>query len=393
MYKLAAILYFLFLNLGFSQGWESISDFPGNARDDGTSFTIGDTVYVGTGLNSWWSPEADFYAFDVVSELWISVTSLPSGKERQYASGFSGNQNGYVFGGVNGSTLLNDLWEYDPLNDTWVEKMPLPSFGRSGSASFVINDTAYIIGGKSPTLDAVDEVWAYSILNNSWVQKNNLSFGKRWRVSVASDDTSGFLIFGKDELGDFQDELYTYDPASDSWTLLSTFPNGGRTHSSLLVESNTLKVLFGLDEINEFTNDYWSYNLNLNSWNSLNSLPASPRKGGIGFFGNGKVFYTTGIDTANVRLVETWKFDPFLVLKENDLSDLKVYPNPAENIINIQNSQEEIIGIKIRGINGVVLLEGKSSKFLNISFLNRGVYILEVSYQSHFERVKIIKTN
>lgn len=102
-----------------------VVEFPSSPRDDGTSFIINNTAFVGTGLSPWWTNEADFYGFDFVSENWFEIASIQASEGRQYACGFSVNNYGYLFGGYNGTNFLNDLWCYDPTANTWIEKLYL----------------------------------------------------------------------------------------------------------------------------------------------------------------------------------------------------------------------------------------------------------------------------
>src|SRR5436189_985307 len=80
----------------FAQTWTQLPDFPGTARDDAASFSIGGKVYVGTGMDVGFSLTNDWYAFDTWTETWDVTSPLP-GTSRQYCSGFSINDFGYLF--------------------------------------------------------------------------------------------------------------------------------------------------------------------------------------------------------------------------------------------------------------------------------------------------------
>lgn len=323
------LLIFGLLLIQFSilaQNWQQLTDFPGNQRDDGTGFIIGDTGYFGTGLTPWWTAERDFYGLNLTNDSWFSLASLPADEERQYACGFSNNiTKGYVFGGYNGTQYLNDLWEFNPASNSWMALSPLPDSGRSGSTCFVLNDTAYIIGGKTAINTALNEIWAYSLNANTWIQKNSFSFGNRWRASATSKNGKGYMIFGRDENNFFHNELYEYAPAQDSWIQISNFPSLGRSHASMSVINDALIVCFGLDSLNNSHNDLWKYEVNQNTWINFPGLPESERRGGIGLAHQNILYYTTGINEANERLVQTWKFNPVLsttVLQTNKKIEL-----------------------------------------------------------------------
>ena len=309
MKRLVILLLFFMFFQASAQDWNQISDFPSTSRDDGTAFLIGDLAYFGTGITPWFAPLGNFYGLNLQNDTWFSIASLPSGKERQYASGFSGNQLGFVFGGYNGTNFLNDLWQFDPISNSWIEMTPIPAVGRSGAACFVLNDTAYIIGGKTANNSAIDDVWAYAILTDSWVQKNDLPNGNRWRASAATLNNNGYLIFGRDETNGFHNELLAYNQNSDLWSQISTFPYIGRSHAALLSVGEDLIVCFGGDSLNTYHNDLWSYSISLNTWHSLPDLPAEGRRGGMAIASNnGTIYYSTGLNSQNQRVKETWKY-------------------------------------------------------------------------------------
>src|SRR5882672_7516282 len=101
-----------------AQLWEQLPDFPGTARDDAASFTLGTDVYVGTGMEVGWGLTNDWWRFDGEEHQWEQITSLPA-TPRQYCTTFTIGSKGYVFGGLDANGPLNELWVYDPLADSW----------------------------------------------------------------------------------------------------------------------------------------------------------------------------------------------------------------------------------------------------------------------------------
>jgi len=148
MIRILFVLFLLPCISTFAQDWVQLSDFPGTKRDDGVSFKIGDIAYFGTGLDESFTAQNNFFVFDLTTELWSSIQSLPEPEGRQYATASGFNDNGYVFGGISNGQFLNDLWKYNPLNDTWIELDSLPGEGRSGASNFILNNQWYIIGGE-----------------------------------------------------------------------------------------------------------------------------------------------------------------------------------------------------------------------------------------------------
>ena len=87
-----------------------------------------------------------------------------------------------------------------------------------------------------------------------------------------------------------------------------------------------------------------------------------------------------------------WKWSDFS-LSQDDVSNesnLKIYPNPVNNFLNI-NSSNEIISI-IYDITGKVVLES-NSKNINLEKLTKGIYIIKIKDLTNniTESIKIIK--
>jgi N-acetylneuraminic acid mutarotase len=94
-----------------------MAEFPGNARDDASSFVIDNVAYVGLGFGEGFQYEKDFYSFSEING-WKKIKDFP-GVPRQYAAAFVYNNKGYIFGGYSSLGALNDLWEYHPQSNEW----------------------------------------------------------------------------------------------------------------------------------------------------------------------------------------------------------------------------------------------------------------------------------
>lgn len=378
-----------------SQIWTSINDFPGLARDDGTSFTIGNKSYCGTGIVPFYTLR-DFYHFNVDSSSWSNIKSLPQGEQRQYACGFASDSFGYVFGGVNDSEFLNDLWAYNPRNDNWEQKYLLPSSPRAGASSFIIDDIAYIIGGKTDNLDAISEVWAYDMTNNNWNRKNNLPFGSRWRASGAASDSLGYIAYGLDSNLNYHSEIYQYDPRSDSWSLVTSHPRGSRNYVKMHLIGNQLISIAGMDSSSKFLNDCWSYNLSSSTWKELDTIPSQGVRGGMSFVSNNAIYYSSGLGEDRVRTKESWRLENATILLENNIpNNFNVYPNPFQEKITINiSSLEKISTFDILDIQGKVVKSGminQKEEKMDLTDLDKGIFFILIKDESYTYIKKLIK--
>lgn len=380
-----SFLFFLFPLFATAQTWSALDDFPATERDDGVGFVIGDKAYCGTGLTPWWAELNDFYTFDLSNDSWSAIAPLSDGEERQYASAFTNGNEGFVFGGLAGGNYKNDLWQYNPEEDEWIPKTALPATGRSGSTSFVIGDIVYLIGGRNDTSNALDEVWAYDMTNDSWSQQDEFPFGGRWRASGITINGKGYLIFGRDENGYFRKNLVEYDPEEDDWSIVGTFPEFGRTHAAIQAFGDQLVFFGGIDSLQTAHNDYWRFSLTDLSWQELTPLPDNGRRGGISFVYNNVFYYTTGIDTENERLRETWKLDnPTSVVDFTNETEFQLFPNPASDFftINLQANFSGPVYCTVYDSGGKVIrkmMHINSPAEIDASEWKPGIYFVHVS--------------
>ena len=110
------------------------------------------------------------------------------------------------------------------------------------------------------------------------------------------------------------------------------------------------------------------------------------------------IFFNFGVDGATAG-EKTYYFDnasfsqPILGVEKNEFSNnLILYPNPVEDILNI-NTTSKITNIKIYNILGKKVKEIKKleNSFLNISDLNGGIYLLKIESETGLVTKKIVK--
>ncbi len=88
-------------------------------------------------------------------------------------------------------------------------------------------------------------------------------------------------------------------------------------------------------------------------------------------------FYSVSSD--NEYYLDDFYFGYFpLGVEENTLADFSVYPNPANDEVNILFN-EEIEEVRIYDLSGKLLLSGFSEKKVDVSALTTGLYFMELS--------------
>lgn len=113
-------------------------------------------------------------------------------------------------------------------------------------------------------------------------------------------------------------------------------------------------------------------------------------------FHGGFSAYCHGEDARNI-LINTygWSigdggYDCTMDVEENQLREIVVFPNPVKSILFIEGS-EKIKNISITNLLGQNVLQIPATNEIDLSFLNNGVYILELSDNISTKVQKIIK--
>lgn len=102
----------------------------------------------------------------------------------------------------------------------------------------------------------------------------------------------------------------------------------------------------------------------------------------------------------NMFLTQGFQQPNYLTTSINEFPDLsfnvKIYPNPAENILNINllNFENQIFTVQIYDLAGKLIIENtldKSINQLNIEELSKGMYMLKLYDQSETKAYKSFK--
>lgn len=321
------------------QFWEQVASFPGSGRDDACRFSIGDLHFCGTGRGTNFACTGDFYVYNSLGAQWNSVAALPLWQERQYATGFSYQEAGYVLGGENcNGYYFKTFWRYAPLTDTW-ELMPeFPGTGRAGAQHFLLGSDLYWIGGRNDS-GILNEVWCFHFDTQTWQQLGNLPFAGIWRGLSFSYNGSGYIACGRNnennQIG-WNNATWQYNPSNDQWTNCTNLLDfGSRMYVGSAQEDATLFVFGGVD-----TNEFVASSLekfNLNSFQSESLLPFSgaSRKGCISFVGNGFFHLSTGI-SGTERLNETWRIAFSPEAQINEIENFEVSTTLEEALLQVQ---------------------------------------------------------
>ncbi|WP_121665294.1 T9SS type A sorting domain-containing protein [Mesonia aquimarina] len=79
---------------------------------------------------------------------------------------------------------------------------------------------------------------------------------------------------------------------------------------------------------------------------------------------------------------------PLLSTDKNEHKKVKIYPNPSEGLVNIQNSS--LIKIQIFNLNGKLIKECKPDNEIDLSEISKGVYLIKLFSEKNVSLEKLI---
>ena len=193
---------------------------------DGRIYAIGGAPSGGSYPN----PTAEVDAYNVYTNTWTQVASLPTARYglaaaagpdgRIYAvSGFNGN--------ANTPSATGEVDAYDIPTNTWTRVADCPIVGNHLAAATGTNGTIYAIGGSNNvTINTVD---AYNVYTNTWTQVASLPVARTDGAAVTGHDGRIYVMGGSDYVGGgiFDNpitETDVYNPTTNTWSQVASAP-------------------------------------------------------------------------------------------------------------------------------------------------------------------------
>ena len=364
-----------------------------------------------------------FFNFIYSQDAWVQINDFSF--ETRIKTSYATDDKGYILL-YNDDNSIVEFYSYDPTLDSYEQLADFPNQLNDFYTSFVIDNEGYVLYQDFDTSDAVVLLYKYNKIQNTWEQKtsaifDDFGFGV-FNGTAFSINDKGYLASSGGANGNFKE----YDPINDSWIAKNNYPGPSEGENLDFTIGDIGYLVFGFDDFNYYP-ILWSYNQNTETWTQLEDIPwsggyiakASFAIGEYGYVGinpavGSKVFYRylpssnnweliencgywtgacfsfsindigyvgagSGEDPVNDGTKQVWKLDPDLLsLGNNDITSLKLYPNPANELINIQN-QESSLDYAIFDINGKHISNGTIlNNQISISHFRNGTYIIKL---------------
>lgn len=344
--------------------WTQLVDFLGGSRQSAVGFTIGSEGFGGTGYSS--GSLADWYSYNPATDTWTISTTLPD-SSRYATLGLSSSTNGYLLGGKTNSGASNDLWKFTPgTTASWDSLEAFPGGGRYNLVGFVINDCVYA------GLGAI----------NSGTYKKDF-----YKYCTSCQNTSSYVNVN---------ECDTYTSPSgmvitSSGTYSDTIPNSWGCDSVLtinLIINSVDTSVTSLPPVLTSNSAGSSY-----QWVSCPAMTSIPSAINQSFtpIVNGSyaviVTHNGCIDTSSCYVVSKLGISP------TPIEYLLVFPNPANDFLWINTSDQFIERVEILSIDGKNLIQktNKSCKEqIDITELEAGIYFVKVYATSGIRISRVI---
>ena len=381
-------------------------------------------------------PDNDIWEWTEGNDGWLEVAPDNPPPVRNNHKMVEINGKIYTFGGegTDPDNFLRDTWVYDPDTETWTDKT-LTAMGDipnnvAGYGLTVNNNLMYLYGGHSRYYSGgqVDEVtnylYSYNPETNYWQYISTGNQGpKRHGAAVETHNDKMYVIGGKDENGDRTNSVWAFDFGTNNWEdntpttgpMPPPFSGAGSTKATINQEVQILS-LGGVDD-NWISTGVWGFKVEDEpkiyfDWEGSDnylkvqgfSLAERGKAPGdtctLTVFGGRDtlmnltthfiryVFDTTFCDVYEYdTLNNQWVPEGTVgILQAQIIPEVKVYPNPANDIINIEfeSKQNNQFAISLFNINGQ-LVERKIQKGTSVkttfttSQLNNGVYMITIS--------------
>jgi hypothetical protein len=211
---------------------------------------------------------------EVDGTAWRSNAPIPQGGGlAQTTTAASGDGTAlYVIGGGigGGLTPTNIVRKYDSLTDSWTTAAPVPQTGgiRAFGSAVSVDGSVYVFGGYDGT-SVLNTLHIYNEADNTWSRGANLP-GARFGSSVATDGNVIWVIGGFDGGFTESNTVWGYDPSGDAWTTgLAPMPIAlGRIHGVALPDGTIHVFAGGFDGVNHRVYDTVG-----NAWSSAPLMP------------------------------------------------------------------------------------------------------------------------
>lgn len=146
------------------------------------------------------------HRYDPVTDTWVRLPDFPGTKRRGQKVFKVGNKI-ILFGGASLTphgpvSYPSDCWSFDLTSEKWTQINTVPSYiNAAGSFSFELNGKAYIGGGMDLDDKISSELYEFDVSTNNFSKKENI-FDNIWTYAGAQGiGNKAYVLFGTNQFG------------------------------------------------------------------------------------------------------------------------------------------------------------------------------------------------
>jgi N-acetylneuraminic acid mutarotase len=257
--------------------WTPIASLLGLERQYACSFSLNQTGCVLTGLAPNDSLLNEMQCYDPAINQWTIKPNFP-GNARLQAASFSIGNYGFCGGGRNLTTDFNDWYCYHATTNNWSAILPYPKTCHEAVA-FSINGMGYVGLGKSLSTTYYSDFYSYNPITNEWKAIASFPGAVRTYATAFAIGEMGYVVTGQDENGVFSNECWQYNPKTNSWNQLTDFPFEAKRGVAHFTVDHCAHIVTGLDDTFQRLNTHQTFCVELNEISPSVLLYPNPSKG------------------------------------------------------------------------------------------------------------------
>lgn len=292
------------VSTGTNIAWTRVANAPFRSAESNGAL-VGNKIYVFGGFrpgNNWTSSAATGAAYDIVTNTWSTLPSLPyglthspcvvDGNKLIFAGGMTSVGNTYSY-------ATNKVLVFDTTTNRFSYLPDLPS-ARGSMAAVRVGRTLHVFGGVDVKVKEQLSHWTLNLDNTSegWKSSTSLPSVRSHFSAVIANDTEIFAMGGMtgwDITTSPKQDAYKFDTIKKTWTRIADLPTprSHTTESTMLINGRIW--MFGGEVYHPtHTAEVDVYDLATNKWQKAKSSLPDVRFAGIGANIGNTVWYLNG---------------------------------------------------------------------------------------------------
>jgi len=220
--------------------WETLPDLPAGRHHTATVAYEGKLYVIGGHEGISFTPKAEVYIFDLISQTWSAGVALPEGRGAHGAT-VTGNSI-YVVGGVTEAGVSAGLLRFNLITQQWKNLPPMPT-AREHVAVSAVGNQLLVAGGRqgSPSTNmATLEI--FDVATEQWSVGPAMPTARGGITGAATENL--FFVSGGESTTRTFAQVEAYTPSQQRWVSLPSLPSSRHGLGSAVL-NNTLYVIGG----------------------------------------------------------------------------------------------------------------------------------------------------